>query len=67
MKKFFGKIIGYFRESLTELSKVVWPTRKQVLEMTVAVLLLSVIVGALLGIFDFGLSKGLGWLINLKK
>jgi len=67
MKKFFGHIIGYFRESLVELSKVVWPTRKQVIEMTLAVLILGFFIGVLLGLFDFGLSKGLNQLLNLKK
>jgi len=67
MKKLFGKIIGYFKESWLELSKVVWPTRKQALEMTLAVLLLSLIVGVFLGLLDFGLQKGLTQLINLKK
>jgi preprotein translocase subunit SecE len=67
MKKFFGKTVGYFKESWIELSKVVWPTRKQVLEMTIAVVLLSICVGLLLGISDFGIAKALSWLINLKK
>lgn len=67
MKKLFGKIIGYFKESWLELSKVVWPTGKQALEMTLAVLLLSLIVGVYLGLIDFGLQKGLTQLINLKK
>ena len=67
MKKVFGIVTSYFKESWTELSKVVWPTRKQALEMTLAVILLSLVVGMLLGVFDFGLSKGLTQLLNLKK
>lgn len=67
MKKFFGKITGYFKESWSELSKVVWPNRKQVIEMTLAVIILSILVGVLMGIMDFGLSKGLSQLLNFKK
>ncbi len=67
MKKFFGKITGYFKESWIELSKVVWPTRKQVLEMTLAVLILSLVIGVFLGLTDFGLQKGLAQLLTLKK
>jgi preprotein translocase subunit SecE len=67
VKKFFGKIVGYFKESWLELSKVVWPTRKQVIEMTLAVLILSLFIGVLLGLIDFGLQKGLTQLLNLKK
>lgn len=61
------KIIGYFTQSWTELTKVAWPTRKQTIQMTVAVLVITILVGAILGFFDFGLSKGLTSLINLKK
>ena len=61
------KIIAYFTQSWQELTKVAWPNRKQVIEMTIAVIVITLLVGALLGLFDFGLSKGLTALINLKK
>ncbi len=61
------KIIGYFVESWHELTKVAWPTRKQVIEMTIAVIVITILIGSILGLFDFGLSKGLTSLINLKK
>lgn len=61
------KIISYFTQSWQELTKVAWPTRKQTIQMTIAVIVLVIIVGTLLGIFDFGLQKGLTSLINLKK
>jgi preprotein translocase subunit SecE len=61
------KIISYFSESWSELTKVAWPTRKQVVQMTIAVLIITLLVGAILGLFDYGLSKGLTSLINLKK
>jgi len=67
MKKLFAKIVSYFTQSWTELTKVAWPTRKQTLQMTVAVIVITILIGALLGLFDFGLSKGLTSLINLKK
>lgn len=62
-----NKIVTYFTQSWTELTKVAWPNRKQVIEMTIAVIVLTIFVGALLGFFDFMLSKGLTSLINLKK
>jgi preprotein translocase subunit SecE len=61
------KIISYFTQSWTELTKVAWPTRKQAIAMTIAVIVLTLFVGALLGFFDFFLSKALTSLINLKK
>jgi len=60
------KIFSYFTQSWTELTKVVWPTRKQTIQMTIAVIVLTLFVGALLGLFDFILSKSLTSLLNLK-
>jgi preprotein translocase subunit SecE len=61
------KIISYFKQSWTELTKVAWPTRKQAAQMTVAVIVITILAGALLGFFDFVLSKGLTSLLNLGK
>ena len=61
------KIISYFIQSWTELTKVAWPTRKQVLQMTIAVLVITALVSVILGFYDFALSKGLTTLLNLKK
>lgn len=63
MKKF----LSYFKESKDELLKVVWPTRKQVTEITIAVLILVVFIASLLGLFDYILAKGLTFFLNLKK
>ena len=47
----------YLRESRLELKKVVWPTRKEVLATTLAVLALVSVRCLYLGLVDFGLSK----------
>ena len=47
----------YLRESRLELKKVVWPTRKEVLATTLAVLALVSVMCLYLGLVDFGLSK----------
>ncbi|MDD3679021.1 MAG: preprotein translocase subunit SecE [Patescibacteria group bacterium] len=56
--------LNYFKESWQELSKVVWPTRKQTLEMTVAVIVLVLAMGAFLGGIDFLLSRATSLLIG---
>ena len=43
----------WFREMKSELKKVVWPTRKTVLQNTGTVLLCSLVIGACIWIFDF--------------
>ena len=44
--------IGYVKESKAELDKVVWPTPKQTLRLTLVVVAVSVIVGAYIAGLD---------------
>jgi len=44
----------------SELKKVVWPTRDDVVYLTVVVVLVTVILGAILGAIDIGF----GWVID---
>jgi len=49
--------IQFIKEARSELTKVVWPTRKETIRITVAVVALSLAVGIFLGLVDFGLTK----------
>jgi preprotein translocase subunit SecE len=40
-------------EIVTELSKVTWPTRKELYASTIVVIIFSVIAAVILGLFDF--------------
>ncbi len=51
------KIILFFQESFAELKKVTWPNRDEVVASTKVVLLSTLIIAALLGLFDFILFK----------
>ena len=55
-KKKKGGIRKWFRELRAEMKKVVWPTRKQVLNNTGVVLT----VMAVMALFLFGVDSGLG-------
>ncbi len=46
------KVLDFIRESRAELKKVTWPTKKQVWYSTLVVVVLTVIVGAYLGLVD---------------
>lgn len=50
---------SYFKETKGELTKVNWPKRNEVIMVTVAVILISLVVGYVLGLFDSIFSKGL--------
>jgi preprotein translocase subunit SecE len=44
-------------ETIAELKKVVWLTRREAIYLTGLVLLASIVAGALLGGFDFGFAQ----------
>ena len=44
-----------------EFNKIIWPSREDIIKQTTAVVVISVIVGALIAVFDYGF----GYLINL--
>jgi len=52
-----NKLKNYIKDSIAELKKVVWPTKKEVIKKTGQVLFISISVAAFLGIVDFLLTK----------
>lgn len=46
-------LLNYLKETKTELAHVNWPTREQAVVFTLAVIIFSAVVGAMLGAFDF--------------
>jgi len=57
--RIIGKILwpSYFRHSWKELRQVTWPTRRETWQLTLAVIIFSVIFGVLIALVDFGLDK----------
>lgn len=51
------KIIGYFKETLAEMRKVVWPDQRYVTVATIIILVLVFITGVFVMAIDFGLGK----------
>ncbi|MBS1238226.1 MAG: preprotein translocase, SecE subunit [Deltaproteobacteria bacterium] len=49
--------LQFLRESRTELKKVKWPTRKELLASTAVVVGLTLLISFFLGLIDFGLIK----------
>ena len=52
-----GGIVRFFSETVAELRKAVWPSRPEVVRLTYIVIVISAIVGFLLGSLDFGLTQ----------
>lgn len=64
-KKRFS-LIQYFKDSYVELKKVTWPKRKEAINSTVIIVVLSIGAAIFLGAIDFGFNSGLNYLISLK-
>jgi preprotein translocase subunit SecE len=48
----FGKISKFLREVQTELKKVTWPTRRELIGSTIVTIVVTVIVSVFIGIVD---------------
>jgi preprotein translocase subunit SecE len=57
----FGRIGGFFREVVSELRKVIWPTRKELITYTTIVIGFVTIMTAIVGLLDYGFGKGILW------
>jgi preprotein translocase subunit SecE len=53
----FSKASQFLREAKTELKKVKWPTKKELLASTAVVIVLSLLIAFYLGLIDFILIK----------
>ena len=58
-------LVRYYRETVGELKKVVWPTREEAIRLTSVVLLVIVVMAAVLGSFDYLFSQLVRFLISL--
>jgi preprotein translocase subunit SecE len=45
-------LTNYIKNSIAEMQKVVWPTRKQALQLTLLIVVVSVVLGLLLSGLD---------------
>ncbi len=54
----------YLKETKAELFKVSWPSKNMVTMVTLAVIIISVVTGYVLGAFDALFAKGLFYLLN---
>lgn len=55
----------FVAESYIELRKVTWPTWGEAWNMTLVVIIMSVLVAAILGLADLGLTHVLTWIVSL--
>ena len=54
----------WFKDIVGELKKVTWPTWKQLLTTAGAVFVFIAIMAVITGMFDWGLSAWLSWMVS---
>ncbi len=52
-----AKVVQFFKESKAELKKVVWPTKEDVFSSIKVVIISTVVVAVILGLFDLGFTQ----------
>lgn len=53
--------VRFFKDIRTELKKVIWPTRQQLVNNTITVLLTCFVVGMVIWVADFALENLVRW------
>jgi len=56
--------IGFARDARVEVRKVVWPTRQETLQTTIAVLIMVFLVAIMLWLIDLALGSGIRSLLT---
>ena len=56
----FERIKKFFKSLKAEFKKIVWPNRSQLIKQTIAVLLISLLLGAFIWLIDLGAKSLVG-------
>jgi preprotein translocase subunit SecE len=59
-----GKMRIYFKGVKAEMKKVIWPTKKELINYTGVVILISAIVGLVVWVLDLGIHRALSLIIK---
>ena len=59
-----NKLTNYLKESVLEMKKVTWPTKKETYNYTLLVIGISLAVAIFLGVLDYLFTQGFQFIIN---
>ena len=63
-KNVFARLGKFVKGLISEIKKIVWPTRKQVVNNTLITLFMCLLIGAFIWLFDLGLGLLLGLVLK---
>jgi len=52
------KVIKFLKETRTEMTKITWPTKDEIIGSTIVTVVVSIVVSIFIGAVDFILDKG---------
>lgn len=58
------KVVKYFREVYGELKRVSWPTKKELVSYTLAVVVFVVLMSVIVGLLDFVFANGIKLIVR---
>lgn len=59
-----NKLTNYIKESIEEMKKVTWPTKKETTNYTILVIGISIGIALFLGLLDYIFTTGFQFIIN---
>ena len=57
--RFLKGTVRFLKETKTELTKVTWPSKNEVIGSTIVTVVVSLILSLFIGVVDFILNKGI--------
>lgn len=60
----FGRVALFYRQVISELRRVVWPSRNQLTTYTSVVLVFVAFIILVVSIFDLGITKLVFWIFG---
>ena len=57
---------SFFKGVKSEFKKISWPDRQSTLKQSVAVVVISVVMGVLIAVLDYGFQYGVNFLTSLR-
>ena len=61
-----SKLVKFWNGVKAEFKKIAWPDKDELVKQSVAVVIISVIVGAIIAVLDFGIQYGVDFITTLK-
>ena len=60
------KAVTFFDGVKAEFKKITWPDKDSLMKQSVAVVVISLVVGAVIAVLDFGLQYGVDFITTLQ-